>query len=69
MPEHHRHPLSADLVAQMAVAAGRPVAPEDLADVTGLIDALYDLETTLERFDVSGVEPEFKWDARWEKAE
>jgi hypothetical protein len=34
-----------------------------------LIDALYDLETTLERFDVSGVEPEFKWDARWEKAE
>ena len=68
MAEQQRKPLSADLVAQMAVAAGRPVAAEDLVEVTGLIDALYDLETKLVRFDVSGVEPEFKWDARWEKA-
>ena len=63
MAEQQRKPLSADLVAQMAVAAGRPVAAEDLVEVTGLI------ETKLVRFDVSGVEPEFKWDARWEKAE
>jgi hypothetical protein len=69
MSEPHRTPLAEDLVAQMAAASGRPVAQEDLAEVTGLIDALYDLETHLARFDVSGVEPEFKWDARWEKAE
>lgn len=66
MTEFPRTPLDADLVAAMAAAAGRPIAAEDLAEVTPLIDALYELEATLDRFDVSGVEPEFTWDARWE---
>ena len=59
----------AELVAQMSAAAGRPVAPDDLADITVLIDALYELETHLDQLDLTGVEPELKWDARWEVTE
>jgi hypothetical protein len=69
MGEPIRTPLTPELVAAMAAAGGRPLAADELADVTGLITALYDLEAKLDRFDVSHVEPEFKWDARWDRAE
>lgn len=64
-----RTPLTPELVAGLAAAAGRPIEPGDLDEITGLISALFDLESTLDRFDVTGVEPELTWDARWETAE
>lgn len=64
-----RQPLTPDQVAGLAAAAGRPIEPDDLAEITDLISALFELESTLDRFDVTGIEPELTWDARWENAE
>ncbi len=69
MSDSRRMSLTPDLVATMAAASGRPVEPDDLDEVTSLITALFDLESLLDRFDVSDITPEFKWDARWEIAE
>ena len=69
MSDTPRTLLTPDLVAAMAAASGRPIAAADLDAATELLDALYDLERKLDRFDVSNIEPEFKWDARWERAE
>ena len=69
MTESNRTPLTPELVAEMAAAGGWPIAEEDLAEVTPLIDALYELGAQVERYDLTGYEPEFAWDARWERAE
>lgn len=69
MTKPNRTPLTPELVGAMAAAGGNPIAPEDLAEVTGLIDALFEMATELDHFDLTGYEPEFAWDARWEAAE
>lgn len=69
MSDSRRTPLTPDLVAAMAAASGSPIADADLESATQLLDALYDLESKLDRFDVSNVDPEFTWDARWERTE
>ena len=65
----NRPPLTPELVAGLAAATGCRVEPDDLDEITGLITALFDLESNLDRFDVSEVEPELTWDARWASAE
>lgn len=69
MSKSPRTPLTSELVARMAEAAGSPIAPDHLDEATALLDALFDLEAVIdERLDVSGIEPEFGWDPRWSEA-
>jgi len=62
-----RAPLLPELVAAMAEAAGSPIADDHLHDATELLSALYALETRLSQLDLDGIEPEFRWDARWNR--
>jgi hypothetical protein len=59
--------VTPELVAAMAVAAGTPIPADHLEDATELLSALYALETRLGLLDLDGVEPEFRWDARWDR--
>ena len=67
MTDMPRAPLTPELVAAMAVAAGSPIPADHLDDATGLLAALYALEARLGRLDLDGIEPEFRWDARWDR--
>ena len=49
--------LSADAVAVLAEAAGIPIAPSRLPDVTAVLAELLTLETKLDELDLSGLEP------------
>ena len=62
-----RTPLPPELVAAMAEAAGSPLSADHLPDATELLSALYALEARLSRLDLDGIEPEFRWDARWNR--
>jgi hypothetical protein len=49
--------LSTDAVALLAQAAGIPIAPSRLPDVTAVLAELFALETKLDELDLSGIEP------------
>ena len=66
MTDTPRAPLAPELVAAMAEAAGSPIPADHLDDATGLLSALYTLEARLVQLDLDGIEPEFRWDARWD---
>jgi hypothetical protein len=67
MTEPSRTPLTPDLVAAMATAAGTPIPPDHLEEATTLLAALYELEARLGELELDGIEPEFRWDARWDR--
>lgn len=46
-----------DAVALLAKAAGIPIAPNRLPDVTAVLAELFALETMLDELDLSGIEP------------
>lgn len=60
-------PVTPELVAAMAAAAGSPIPADHLEDATTLLSALYELEARLGQLDLDGIEPEFRWDARWDR--
>jgi hypothetical protein len=67
MTDSPRAPLTPELVAAMAAAAGSPIPDDHLEDATVLLSALYTLETRLGQLDLDGIEPELRWDARWDR--
>lgn len=62
-----RTPVTPELVAAMSAAAGSPIPPDHLEEATTLLAALYELESRLGELDLDGIEPEFRWDARWDR--
>ncbi len=68
MTDMPRTPLTPELVAAMADAAGSPISDDHLQDATELLAALYTLEAQLGQLDLDGIEPEFRWDARWHRS-
>ena len=67
MTDLSRARLTPDLVAAMADAADSPIPEDHLHDATELLAALYALESRLDQLDLDGIEPEFRWDARWNR--
>ena len=67
MTDMPRTPLTPELVAAMADVAGSPIPDDHLHDATELLAALYALEARLGQLDLDGIEPEFRWDARWNR--
>ena len=67
MTDTPRTPATPELVAAMAAAAGTPIPPDHLEDATELLSALYELDARLDQLDLDGIEPEFRWDARWDR--
>ena len=67
MTDTPRTPLTPELVAAMAEAAGSPIPADHLDEATALLSALYALEARLGQLDLDGIEPEFRWDARWDR--
>jgi hypothetical protein len=50
--------MTAETVATMAEAQGRPIAPERLPDVTAVLSELFALEAVFADLDLDGVDPE-----------
>lgn len=67
MTDTPRTPVTPELVAAMAEAAGSPIPPDHLEEATTLLSALYELEARLGELNLDGIEPEFRWDARWDR--
>jgi hypothetical protein len=67
MTDTPRTPVTPELVTAMAAAAGSPIPDDHLEEATVLLSALYTLDARLGQLDLDGIEPEFRWDARWEQ--
>lgn len=56
--------ITAETVALMAEALGRPIAPERLPDVTTVLNELFALEAVLADLDLDGIDPDSD-EANW----
>jgi hypothetical protein len=56
--------MTAETVAMMAEALGRPITPERLPDVATVLSELFALEAVLAGLDLDGIDPDSD-DADW----